>query len=197
MRHIALLFALAATPAFAQTTGLADGADQSRFPVIGSSPELCQLGEPRISGGQPAVNVKTIIGRVLEIQELTDPKTLSTEGASVELAFDAFCNYPHRVTLSSENNGLFRQVAGGTPPLGFANAVPYRAELRWDDDSLLLDADALNRREARQDLSTSDPTSGPLLLRLRIIAGATNITTQAPLLAGEYRDTITITVGPQ
>lgn len=201
MKALAFL-ALAATaaiamPAAAQVTLDTPGARQGRYIVSGAAPEMCAIGEPTISSTTPAVNVHTAIGRVVEIQELADPKTLSTQAASVELAFAAFCNYPHRITLESDNNGLFRQEAGGLAPVGFASAIPYRAELRWEDDAVNLEADALNRREVRQSLDSNDAVAGPLLLRLRILPGATNITTQAPLLAGEYRDIIRITVTAQ
>jgi hypothetical protein len=192
-----LLLALSASPAAAQTAAIPEGGDQDTIPVIGSSPQLCLLGEPSTSTQSTPINVRTIVGRVVTIQEMTDPDTLSTRAASIELQFDAFCNYPHKITLESDNNGMFRQNAGGETAIGFANAVPYRAELRWDQELLQLDADALNRKEVRQSSTADQPTSAPLLLRLQVMAGATNITTQAPLLAGEYRDVIRITVGPQ
>ncbi|SMF64963.1 hypothetical protein [Allosphingosinicella indica] len=199
MIRAALLLALAAVagPAFAQDAELPDGGDQSDFIVTGSVPELCTLGEPTISNTSAPLNVRTIIGRVIRIEEMMDPATLSTQAASIEIAFQGFCNYPYEIALASDNNGLYRQIAGGAVPLGFANAVPYMAELRRDEDMIRLDADALSRRERRGAPVDAEPTASPLLLRLQVMPGATNITTQAPLLAGEYRDTIRITVGPR
>ena len=199
-RAASLLLAasLFAGPAYAQITpSLPEGAVRKDYPVIGSAPEFCQLGEPELARTAPPVNIRTVIGRVVSIEELTDRETLSTRAASVELAFDAACNFPHQITLESDNNGLFRQSATATAPVGFANAVPYRAELIWDEQSLTLDADALNRRTIRTLLSANEATAGPLILRLAVLPGATNITTHAPLLAGEYRDTLRITVGPR
>lgn len=192
------LAAFAAVPLQAQTVELPEGAIQEDFPVIGSVPELCALGEPTVSNTSAPINVRTIIGRVVEIEEMMDPATLSTQAASVEIAFEGYCNYPYEMSLSSDNNGLYRQLAGGVGvPVGFANAVPYFAELRRDDDIIRIDANALSRREVRDSFSGAEPSASPLILRLQVMPGATNITTQAPLLAGEYRDTIRITVGPR
>lgn len=192
-----LLLALSAAPAVAQSTGIPEGGAREDYPVIGSAPEFCQLGEPTFSSENPPVNVQTLTGRIVTIDELMDSDTLSTQATSVELAFAGFCNFPHRIAVESDNNGLFRQSAGNSVATGFANAVPYSAELRWADETIRLEADALTRRQVRGAADFTDPAVGPLLLRLQIAPGATNITTEAPLLAGEYRDVIRITVGPQ
>ncbi len=198
MKRIAILiFALSATPLLAQGTGVPEGGAQEDYPVIGSVPDNCQLGEPIFSSENPPVNVQTLTGRIVTIDELMDRDTLSTQATSVELAFAGFCNFPHRIVVESDNNGLFRQSAGNSVATGFANAVPYSAELRWADETIRLDADALTRRQVRGAANFTDPVAGSLLLRLQIQPGATNVTTEAPLLAGEYRDVIRITVGPQ
>lgn len=169
----------------------------ANFPVTGDVPQLCVLGDPRFDNGQVSTNIAALVGRIVRIDKLVDPQTLSTRGTRAVIAVDAMCNYPFRVTVESENNGLWRQTTTTPTPAGFANAVPYLADLSWSDDGVRLDADATSRKPATAGFSSSIANSGQLTLALQILPGSTNALSQAPLVAGDYRDTITITVGPQ
>jgi hypothetical protein len=194
---IAAILAAASPCAAQEVLTQPDHGDLTNHAVAGNAPEMCALGEPTLSNTNPAVNIRNLSGRTVTIDELSDRETLSTRATSVELSFEGFCNYPHQITIESDNNGLFRQSAGNETAAGFGNAVPYTAELRWADQTVRLQADALTRREVRQSSIFDDPATGPLLLRVEVARGATNVATAAPLLAGEYRDIIRITVGPQ
>ena len=144
------------------------------------------------------INFRTLNGGSLEVDQLTDPTTLSTRGASVELSFPAVCNFAHQIVLESQNNGLWRSELGMTPaPTGFSDAVPYTATLIWGPVTSTFEADASSRQIRDRTQSVDRPVAGQILLRLRIQPGATNLQTNAPLVAGVYRDTLRLTVEPQ
>ncbi len=185
-----LAAAAAAVPAGAQTTS----AEQT-VTILGQAEQLCILEAP----SQAAVtssNFNAPVGSTFVITELADPDTLSTRAANVTVAFPAMCNSVHRVTLLTENNGLWRDF-GGVPSGGFGNAVPYQANIQWAGDQQMLTADAAGRYQAQQSMLVGVPASGDILVEIEVSAGATNASTGAPLLAGDYADILRLTVEPQ
>jgi hypothetical protein len=169
----------------------------SNFGVTGSVPGACAVGPPLLAAGRQ-VNFRGLNGTTLQIDEMVNPATLSTNAASVEVRFEAVCTFPHRLRVETQNNGLWQTIErGATAPEGFGNAVPYRADVRWADTNLRLNADAGVRRIADNSVFVDGAGIGDLLLRLEIDAGATNEHANAPLLAGTYGDTLRITLEPQ
>jgi hypothetical protein len=166
-------------------------------PVTASAPAICAMGEPVLAaGGQ--INFRGLNGNTLRIDRLVDPATLAAAAASVDVTFDAVCNYPHRIRVEAQNNGLWRtSERPPDPPPGFAYAVPYRATIDWGLEHGRLEADAKVRRIAERSIIVDRPTSGEINLRLEIEAGASNVQANAPLLAGFYGDTLRITLEPQ
>lgn len=166
-------------------------------PVIASAPAVCSIQEPELAaGGQ--INFKGLNGNTLQIDHMVDPATLGAAGASANVTFDAVCNYPHRIKVEAQNNGLWQtSERSPTPPEGFAYAVPYSATIDWGLEHGRLDADAKVRRIAERSITVNRPTSGEIKLRLEIEAGASNVQANAPLLAGFYGDTLRITLEPQ
>lgn len=166
-------------------------------PVIASAPAVCSIQEPELAaGGQ--INFRGLNGNTLQIDHLVDPATLGAAGASANVTFDAVCNYPHRIRVEAQNNGLWQtSERSPTPPEGFAYAVPYSATIDWGLEHGRLDADAKVRRIAERSITVNRPTSGEIKLRLEIEAGASNVQANAPLLAGFYGDTLRITLEPQ
>ncbi|KAA9014342.1 hypothetical protein [Sphingobium limneticum] len=199
MRPIAslalMVASLVVTPAFAQSTS--DPVSTATFPVTGEVPDLCILGDPRIDGSNASINIASINGRVIRIDTLTDPISLTTRGTEANLAFDAVCNHAYSVSIESRNNGLWRQSVDAPVPAGFANAVPYLASIAWNEKAAELDADARTRSPKAAGFTSLVANSGTLSLKLRILPGTTNIPANAPLLAGDYGDIITVTLGPQ
>lgn len=169
----------------------------SAFTVNASVPGTCAVGAPVLSAGRQ-INFRGLNGTTLQIDQLVDPATLSTNAASVEVRFEAICTFPHRLQVETQNNGLW-QTSELTPPTpeGFGNAVPYRADITWADRTLRLNADAGVRRIADNSVFVNGSGLGDILLRLEVDAGATNERANAPLLAGTYGDTIRITLEPQ
>lgn len=169
----------------------------SNFAVNANVPGACAVGPPTLAAGAQ-VNFRGLNGTTLQIDQLVDPATLSTNAASVRVQFEAVCTFPHRLKIETQNNGLWPTTErSATVPGGFGNAVPYRANVTWADANLLLNADAAVRRVADNSVFVEGSSLGNIQLRLEIDAGATNEHANAPLLAGTYGDTIRITLEPQ
>lgn len=167
------------------------------FVVRGQVPKVCTIASPTIGAGQ-VVNFLSLTGGTLQVDQLTDPVTLSTRAASAQVNFAAVCNYAHQIVLESQNNGLWRSELGLTPaPTGFSDAVPYTATLAWGPVSNRFEADASARRIRDSAQLVDQPVVGDVTLRLDIQPGATNLQTNAPLVSGVYRDTLRLTVEPQ
>jgi hypothetical protein len=166
--------------------------------VGGRTPQFCSISSASLSNTILPVNVKSLTGATLEIETLVNPTTLQTQAASVQLAMQAVCNYPHELTLSSANNGLWRQSStSAAPPAPFASAVPYLATASWGVQDVSISADTASRRPVTTNSSVDEPRFGNITLSLQIDPGASNVATNSPLLAGTYSDLITITLGPQ
>lgn len=174
------------------------GDDDTRDMVVrGRVPQICALATPTLAGGA-LNNFRTLNGSSLEVDQLTDPVTLSTRAASARISFAAICNFAHQIVLESRNNGLWRSELGLTPaPTGFSDAVPYTATLEWGPINTSLQADASDRRIRDRTQPVDQPVAGDIVLRLDIQPGATNLQTNAPLVSGVYRDTLRLTVEPQ
>ncbi|HEY0325744.1 MAG TPA: hypothetical protein VGC46_07180 [Allosphingosinicella sp.] len=190
-----LALAAAALPAAAgaQTTN-----PLSRtFAVNANVPRACAISAPQLAAGAQ-INFRGLNGTTLQIDQLVDPTTLSTNAASVEVSFEAICNLPHRVRLETQNNGLW-QTSEVTPARvdGFGFAIPYRARLDWADDVLLLVADAQVRRISESSLFVNESRMGDIRIRFEIDPGASNDRQNAPILAGFYGDTIRVILEPQ
>lgn len=193
LRH-ALIVAGLLMPAAAQAQS---NSATSNFAVTANVPGACAVGAPQLAAGRQ-INFRGINGTTLQIDQMVDPTTLSTNAASVDVKFDAICTFPHRLKVETQNNGLWpTSERGARAPQGFGNAVPYRATATWADRSVTLVADAGVRRIADNSVFVPGAGMGDILLRLEIEPGATNNQANAPLLAGVYGDTIRITLEPQ
>jgi hypothetical protein len=194
MRAAPFLIVALAAPAAAG----AQSTDGTRtMAVSASAPEVCAVQGPQLAGGAQ-VNFRGLNGSALQIERLVDPTTLSTNAASIEVSLEAVCNYPHRLTVETQNNGLWQTVERAGPAVpGFASAIPYTATVRWGRENMELQADAKSRRIAERSIAMGEATSGSIVLRLEIQPGASNDRQNAPLLAGFYGDTLRVTVEPQ
>lgn len=161
----------------------------------GQTPKLCTLGEPQVNQGG-ATNLGAVTGASVDIAQLAEPTTLRTKATAFDINFDAVCNYVHKVTISSDNGGLFRATLGSPRP-GFANGVPYQATVDWADEETVMLAPAASVGQTSQTLTVGNPAAGTLTVKFRIDAGASNGAANTPLMAGPYRDTLRVTLGPQ
>ncbi len=165
-------------------------------PVVGNAPNVCVLQQARLTQGAQN-NFRGLNGNTLQIDVLIDPSTLATRAASAELRFDAVCNFPHRLRIEAQNNGLWRNTGLAQPPQGFAYAIPYQASLRWGTGTAYLNADAQIRRLHEEQMVVGQPTVGEVQLRLDIQPGASNIQANTPVIAGIYGDVLRVTLEPQ
>ncbi len=188
---MALLAASLATGAHAQALVAARSA-----PVQGNAPNVCVMQAPRLSAGAQ-INFNGLNGSTLQIDSLVDPVTLATRAASANVQFDAVCNFPHRLRVEAQNNGMFRASGGSTAPSGFTYAIPYSARLDWGSQTTTLNADAITRQIHEQSIAIAQPTAGQINLRVEVQAGASNIQSNAPVLAGNYADTLRVFLEPQ
>lgn len=173
-----------------------DAAQSGTVDVLASVARYCAVGQPEL-GADAQVNIRNLNANTLTIDQLTDPSTLSTRAASVEVVFDAVCNYPHKLTVESQNNGLWRNGLAGNPQNGFAVAIPYKADVRWGAARVDFDATAAAFQRLEESANVSQATEGQIQLRFEVIEGATNVAANAPLVAGNYSDVLRVTVEPQ
>ena len=183
---------LLAQPAAAQSNSAS-----KTLPVTGRAPVICAIDNPRVQPGS-LVNFSGVDGNTLRILQFADPQTLAAKAASATIAFAAVCNFPHRIRIESQNNGMWptdgRVSAAAT---GFAYAVPYQARATWDGVDVRLDTDGKVRRTEQSSATVDEPAAGDLDLLIDIAQGASNVAVNAPLLAGDYIDTLRIFLEPQ
>jgi hypothetical protein len=196
--HQRLSFALTAAALCLPLTAVAAQAPVVRpMGVVANTPAVCVLKEPKLAGGSQ-INFRGLNGNTLQIDRLVDPATLAINAASADIEFEAVCNYPHRIKVETQNNGLWQtSERSATPPPGFAFAVPYSATLDWGLEHGRLEADAKVRRISEHWFNVDRATSGELHIRIEVQAGASNVQENAPLLAGYYGDTLRVTLEPQ
>lgn len=167
------------------------------MPVTGNVPLICALQTGQIQPGT-ANNVIGLDGDTLRIAQFVNPDTLSVKAASATVRFDAVCNFAHAVRVESANNGLWPTDARITQaPAGFAFAVPYTASVSWGQANGQFNTDAKSRRLVQQILNVDTPVAGQLDLRIDIAEGASNVETSAPVIAGNYTDTVRIFLEPR
>jgi hypothetical protein len=165
--------------------------------VSGGAPEICTVQNPVIAGGA-LLNFRSLNGTTLQIDQLADSKTLASMAATADVTMAAVCNFPHRIRLESQNNGLWRGgAAGAPPPTGFADGVPYTATLEWGPANTTFFVDAQSRRLSQQITAIDQAVAGDIKIHLAIQAGASNLGANSPLIAGTYSDTLRVTVEPQ
>ncbi len=192
-----LLFAAATASLLAAPAAAQSSSDVRSMSVTGNTPQVCSLDLGSVETGN-LVNIVGLDGDTLRIQQLADSQTLASRAASATMRFAAVCNFPHKVTLESENNGLWPTDGRiSDTPEGFAYAVPYAASLEWGTADGALDADAKSRRVNDSLLQVGQPTAGDMELHVEIAEGASNVEVNAPLLAGVYTDTLRIILEPR
>jgi hypothetical protein len=197
MRRAVVLTA-AAWAALAAPGALAQAATAVQsLPVTGQTPQVCTLQQGDLRTGE-LINFRGADGDTLRVLQLIDPRTLAAQSARASVFLSAVCNFPHRIRIESQDNGLW-PIEGPVSPdkADFATALPYQVSFEWADHSGSLQADAKVRRarEARADIDA--PAAGDLRIDIALDAGASNTQLGAPVLAGNYADTLRIFLEPR
>ena len=197
MRAAPTLFAAVALATGSHAASAQESSASETLGVAGSAPQVCTIDTARIRAGE-LVNFVGLDGDTLRVIDLTTSDDLSVQAASADLRFDAVCNFPHRVRLESQENGLW-PISGPVAPTtpDFATALPYLVRLNWADRTQLLEVDARVRRNSVVFTDIDTPASGEMELRVQIDAGASNTQVGAPVLAGAYSDTLRIYLEPR
>ncbi len=162
--------------------------------ITGSVDRVCVLDNPQVSLGN-STNVGQVAGSTVTIADLSDEQQMTTKATDFDVALSGMCNFNNRLTVSSDRGGLWREPAGFSAS-GFANGVPYRAVVDWGGGETSLIAGATAEGEIQQTLETDQPAQGDVRLHFHIDQGATNAGAGMPLEAGQYGDTIRVTLGP-
>ena len=197
MRRAAVLV-VTAWVALSASGGLAQSATATQtLPITGQTPQVCTLQQGDLRTGE-LVNFRGADGDTLRVLELVDPRTLKAQSARASVFLSAVCNFPHRIRIESQDNGLW-PIEGPVSPdrTDFATALPYQISYAWADRSGVLIADAKVRRahEARADVDA--PAVGEVRIDIELDAGASNTQLGAPVLAGNYADTLRIYLEPR
>lgn len=200
MIRVACILALAAAGAFAPSAALAQAQANTAsrsFEVGGNTPQICTLAQGDLRTGE-LVNFRGSDGDSLRILQLIDPQTLAARSARAVVSLGAVCNFPHRVRIESQDNGLW-PIQGPLAPSSpeFATALPYRVSFAWANRTGQLKADASIRRASETLADVDSPAAGDLTLRIELDAGSSNTQLGAPVLAGAYADTLRVFLEPR
>lgn len=196
---LALAGAALAVPgtASAQSDGGQSGSITHSMAVTGNTPEICAL-QPGATQVGSLVNISGLDGDTLTVIQFVDPQTLAIRAANATISIAAVCNFPHRLRIESENNGMW--PGDGRQSLdknGFTSAVPYTARVNWSGTTNTLTTDGRVRQLVDQRVNISAAAAGNLELRVEIAPGASNTRVNAPVLAGTYSDTLRIYLEPR
>ena len=186
--------ALLASPAAAQTTAYApgDGSPNSialQVDVLASVGGRCGFAENEAPDGT------------------FDQRNFDVTGFTHDFLFSLNCTGPSRVAVVSSNGGL---KTAGTAPSGYAVLAPYDVSLHLVSNTADV-ADAtcaaatlvagtgtcstfLGPASTTQGLRIGSPSTNQTGSYLRVAASAYNQVTGPTLVAGEYADTLTVTL---
>jgi len=186
---------LAAAIAAAAGARAQSGPQTGQITVTGSVDRMCIMANPQVNLGA-STNIGQASGGTVTIADLSDDQQMTTKSTDFYVTLSGMCNYSHLLTISSDRGGLWREPAGLATG-GFANGVPYRATVDWGGSETVLLASAAGEGQVQQTLSVDQPVVGGVLLHFHIDQSATNAGSGVPLVAGNYDDTIRLTLGPQ
>lgn len=179
--------------------------------VGGTAAAVCSLPSTFTFSNNTGGDAGTFSGTVWQIpsNSIANANGAPVGGSeiAVRITGPGFCNTPHKIEVSSEN-GALRRDGMTTAPAGFAIKRPVKYDAHWADGS----QSSFARRygpgvfdwtppaehsgtwvEWRPNGVVSLPGARPFDVRLAVLRGD-GVT--APLVAGAYSDTVTITLTP-
>lgn len=152
-------------------------------------PSICQLSSVPAASSLANVSIANrTTGETQLAVALVDPQTGAASPSVARLTFDMTCTGPHRVTVRT--GGGLRNTTGVAPASGdFRSDVAYSVQTFWAGRSA--NGEAAGAQSSNAVLAQSAGESGQLVVDINIPGGG------APLIAGEYRDTIFVEVGAE
>lgn len=167
---------MAAAAALAMA-GLGGTAHASEVTVEGNVTLLCDINTTSVT---------------IALGDLVD-STGAADSAEDDVDLNVFCNGVNStLDIDSDGNGL-TSIFPGTAPAGFDARANYEVSVAWGSVTVEGETtgDPNSGTPLAADLNATDPTVGAL-------SGAATVTVTTiegqPLLAGDYTDTITLTV---
>ena len=187
--RLALLpaIALAAAPAGAQEAPGAgiDTAGRQQFEIAGLASPACAIGSGTSVGGtNAAFQPDGATGGTVQITMLADPDTALGNAAEVRVVVPVICNSAHAIGVTSTNGGLLRDGGSRSPLGGFLQFLPYQVAYAWAGQDVAGRSDD----PAALDLEVAAPGRGNLEVAISLAP------TEAPLVAGNYDDTLLIAI---
>ena len=191
----AAAFATLSTAASAQATTT----DSTSIDIIGTAEAFCSLPSTwqavsstnNVSLSQFNGHTWTIPGNL--VANTAGNAVNSTAEVAIRVRGDAACNTTHTITLSSANGGLKAQAASETPPDGFE----YRRRMIYNANWMNETWGIFNWVPTSEGASTTydhgarvPPGNHKFDVRMGLLRDPTN----APMLAGDYSDQLTITI---
>lgn len=184
MRKLSFMtLAILALPASAQAQELTRSSQ--RLELAAEAPVACVISQPTV-GNQSNASFATTgasSGQV-NITQLVDAQSAQPRASSIELSLPVVCNASHQVRVTSANGGLRRAgatAAGG----GFQQFLAYSVGIDWSGQTV-----DFNTSNTNATLDASRPAKGTMIIRIATPAGG------APLVAGQYSDSIVVEVQP-
>lgn len=208
--HGKILMTAAATAVVLLGAGAALAQDQSVV-VEGTAPAICSLPNSwAFVSGAAGASGGTFSGTTWTIPEgvLAGPESFATTGGeyAIRIRGAGFCNTSHTINLRSQNGGLVAGDPTTPPPGGFAKRRALTYEAYWSDGGAGASTVRFGPRAIMtattpaQEANASYVVSGSLAppghrafdLRIGMNRGAL----AAPLIAGDYTDTVIVTLSP-
>lgn len=131
-------------------------------------------------------------------------KNFERRDKSSRIEFDAACNFGGaKVRMESANGGLTLEDRPSNANGGFADRISYYVQVLWDDE-LVGELDANTFQPLDSEREVQRPISGPMQVRINLGEtyryGSESVLSwheakTHPLLAGNYKDTLTVKFG--
>lgn len=185
----ALLTAFAA-PAYAQTVQSVD--------IVGTAERFCTLPTSwtfvsGFNGGSSAQFSGTTWTIDPQLIATTEGKPVSGGEVAIRVRGSARCNTTHRITLQSANGGLEHgSSSAGSAPSGFLRTRRMQYQANWRDttNGIIGWVPAAPGASIDYDYTVAPPGDRDFDVRMGLLRDPS----ASPMLAGAYRDTLTVSI---
>lgn len=208
------MFAISAAAALLAGAGAAAAQDAGpAVELLANAPEMCTLPDT-LAFHSSTGGAGSVVGNTWTVSPSLFANANGTAASGGEVAIrlrgEGFCNVSHQITVTSERGGLASdetQEQDYVLPAGFADRRAIRYEAYWvasgtssstvplGPKANLLASPGNLTTTANYTVSGLLPPPGNRAFDLRI--GMARPAIAAPLLAGDYADTVTVTLSPQ
>ncbi len=179
-------------------TSFAASSDDDSVAINGSVAVTCTLGVPtQVIAVDASLDAgATSTSATLTFPNIADPANAQYTGFGdvVKLKFAGMCNYAATLGIQTTGGSLVNSNAANVPVAGslpFADKVNYQASAAWNGTGPNFTTNGT------PGLKNNHAKTGALLadIDLTISLDLPNVGSGAPMLAGDYTDTMTIQVG--